>query len=72
MLRVPCPEKVKLAAQYRIATEAYSYAVSELERSVHASNRAGFGDLIRLTLAARILSNKAREDFEKHVSEHGC
>jgi hypothetical protein len=69
---MPCSEKVKLTAQYRIATEAYSFAVFELERSVQTSNKAGFDDLIRLTLDAREVSNNARKDLQKHIAEHRC
>ena len=69
---MPCPEKVNLVAQYWSTTEVYSYAVSELERSVLTSDKAGFDDLIRLTLDARRLSNDARKDLKKHVAEHGC
>ncbi len=40
------------------------HAVSELERSVQASIKAGFDDLIRLTLDARSVSNDTREDLQ--------
>jgi hypothetical protein len=69
---MPCPEKVKLLAQYRIQTEAYAYAVSELERNVRTGNHAAFDDLLHLTQDTRRLSNDARENFERHISEHGC
>jgi hypothetical protein len=69
---MPCPEKVNLVTRYRIKTAAYSYAVSELARYVSRGNEAGFNDLLRLTQDTRRLSNDARENFERHVSEHGC
>jgi hypothetical protein len=68
----PCPEKASLLARYRINTAAYSYAVSELERNLLTGSKAGFDDLLRLTQATRGLANEARENFERHLSEHGC
>jgi hypothetical protein len=69
---VPCPAKLKLMTHYRITTAAYSFAVSELERSVQTSNKAAFNDILRLSLDARKLSNNARQELQKHVAEHGC
>jgi hypothetical protein len=66
-----CAVKVKLLAQYRIMTDAYSVALSDLERSMCAS-RGPLIDLLRLTRNARALSKAARDDFKRHVSEHGC
>jgi hypothetical protein len=67
-----CPEKVDLLARYRIKTAAYSYAVSELERNLRTGNKDGFDDLLRITQDARRFSKEARENLERHVSEHGC
>ena len=67
-----CPDKANLVAQYKITTAAYAHAVVELERSVQTSNKAGFDDLIRLTLDARTSSNNARHNLQNHVAEHGC
>jgi hypothetical protein len=69
---MPCLEKVSLATQYKITTAAYSYAVSELERSVRAFNMAGFEDLFRLARSTGKISYAAGEDLESHVSGHGC
>ena len=58
--------------QYRIATDAYEYAVTELERGVRERNTAAFDDLVRLTQNARRVSNDARENLKRHVADHGC
>ena len=72
--RVPvlCPDKFKLMTHYRITTPAYSFAVSELERSVQTSDKVAFDDILCLSLDARRLSNEARKNLRKHIAEHGC
>ncbi len=67
-----CLVKVNLLAQYRITTDAYSLAVSDLERGMCASGGAGLSDLLKLSRHARRLSKNARDNLNKHVSEHGC
>lgn len=67
-----CAEKANLVAQYKITTAAYAHSVTELERTVSTSDKAGFDDLIRLTLDARTSSNNARHNLQNHVAEHGC
>jgi hypothetical protein len=67
-----CPVKVALLTQYKFTTAAYAYAVSELGRNVRISDRAGYDDLLRLTLDTRRLVSDAQGDYEKHISEHGC
>jgi uncharacterized protein (UPF0276 family) len=66
-----CPVKVNLLAHYRILTDAYSVAVSDLHGSMCAS-RGALIDLLKLTRNARALLKAARDNFKKHVSEHGC
>jgi hypothetical protein len=71
-VRMVCHVKVNLLAQYRITTEAYSLALSAVERRMCASSKAGLSDLLKLTRDARRLSSDARDNFNKHVSKHGC
>jgi hypothetical protein len=67
-----CPVKVNLLAQYRITTDAYSLAVSDFEQGMYTSGGAGLRELLKLTRHARRLSKNARDNFKKHLSEHGC
>jgi hypothetical protein len=67
-----CLEKVNLATQYKMTTAAYSYAASELARSVRIFNTAGYDDLFRLARNAGRISHDAEADLERHVLGHGC
>jgi hypothetical protein len=67
-----CLEKVNLATQYKVTTATYSYAVSELARSVRKFNSEGFDDLFRLARDTGRISQDAGEVLEKHVLVHGC
>ena len=67
-----CQTKVNLLARYRITTYAYSVAASDLERRISARGRAGFIGLLKLVRDTRRLSKNARDNLNKHVSEHGC
>src|SRR5258708_35763275 len=71
-VRMLCLVKVNLLAQYRITTEAYSLALSAVERRMCASSNAGLSDLLKSARDARRLSSDARDNFNKHVSKHGC
>lgn len=67
-----CPVKTNLLAHYRITTDAYSAAVSDLERETCASRGAGLSRLLKSVRYSQRLSKAARDTFYKHVSEHGC
>jgi hypothetical protein len=67
-----CQDKVNLATQYKITAASYSYAVSELARSVRIFDTAGYNDLFRLARNAGRISHDAETDLEQHVLGHGC
>ncbi len=58
-VRMVCHVKVNLLAQYRITTEAYSLALSAVERRMCASSKAGLSDLLKSARDARRLSSDA-------------
>ena len=70
--RINCDEKGALLFAYAHATRAYSQAVADLTRAVGTIAHSDYELLKRKVVAARELSEQARQRLEEHVRKHFC
>jgi hypothetical protein len=69
---VPCEEKTRLAMEYEAATSAFSESVKELHRKIGTSPKEEYKRLERISIEARVKSDRARLALEQHISTHRC
>jgi len=67
-----CDEKRKHLDVYQQATRKYSDAVAELGRMIGVSTKDDYQALYRMTEAMRVDAAEAKEQLERHVTDHHC
>ena len=64
-----CEDKTRLLIEYNSLLRKYSQAVSDLVSYIGYEE---FEFIRHTTRNAHALAEKARQELEKHVAEHGC
>jgi hypothetical protein len=67
-----CEEKNRLMHAYQTRTRLFSHAVDQLDVARSTAKKSAYIDLKRISEDARIDSEKARLELERHVYDHGC
>jgi hypothetical protein len=67
-----CPERERLQERYAEATRLYSEAVQNLHENMGTLPAEAYIRLDRHKERARLESETARLDLERHLAEHGC
>ena len=67
-----CIRKRTLLARYRHIASAFAAAVADLDAMSRTVNSFEYNSLYNIAEAFRQDSAAAKEDLERHVTEHGC
>ena len=67
-----CLTRRALLVQYSNSARDYAYLVHQLSERVAGPNHIEYLKLQKETEAARIHSEAARLEYEKHLAEHSC
>ena len=67
-----CIKKSTLLARYRSIANAFAAAVADLDAMSRTVNSFEYNSLYNIAEAFRQDTAAAKEDLERHVTEHGC
>jgi hypothetical protein len=67
-----CSEETALSVAFQEVIKRYLHAVAELRRIRGTSSWADYDSQYRRTDALRMDAQKALNDLENHVADHGC
>ena len=67
-----CDERARLLNEYNSATMAFSASVAELVQKPGTTLEGEYKRLKNAADQARIATEQARLNLEKHIAEHGC
>ena len=68
----PCAEKKRLLTEYDTATSRFYDVVTKFLRDIRALSKDECDRAAQSADEARIRSEEARIELERHVSTHGC
>ena len=69
---VRCPEKSRFQTEWDEATNAYAKLVESLANQRGQLPKDQYEKLRTAVEAARILSEKLRQELDIHITRHGC
>jgi hypothetical protein len=69
---VTCPDKARLLVAYNDAAQEFSVALSQLRGNAPVVPQEEYERLRLVMEEARLRTDNARWDLERHVAEHGC
>jgi len=69
---MPCKEKELLWAKYGETIATFAEIVVKLQRQMKWLSKAEYDLRLQLAEDARIKSEEARIEFDRHVREHQC
>jgi len=67
-----CRTMQELHNRYQLATQTYSRAVDALNARIGAVKGDEYYFLRQIVDDARARSEEARNEFDRHIAEHGC
>ena len=67
-----CLEKARLLDAFMAATSEYSRVINVLSRRMGVLLKSQYAAIRAFSETARLRSEAARLNFERHVAEHGC
>jgi hypothetical protein len=69
---VRCEEKHQLIEAYKSAVSTYSASVNDLDLTRGTISRAEYDSLVLRAETARVASETARLELDRHILKHGC
>jgi len=69
---VGCEEKIKLIEAYKVAVASYSTAVNDLNLTRGKISKPEYDHLLLNSEMARVTSEAARLELDRHTQNHGC
>ena len=69
---IACAEKTRLVSEYHTKTSEFSRTVGILNKRMGVMTKDQYDRIREFTELARVQSENARFELERHIKEHGC